>query len=79
MADFNMTFQTSENMSASFGVTSVVETGNYNNLGNKPQINDIEVVGNKTGADYNLQEKMEALTVQEVQAILYMRGVDNNG
>ena len=38
---------------------------------NKPSINTETVEGHKLGEDYNLQDKMNALTVQEVQSILY--------
>ena len=38
---------------------------------NRPQINDIELIGNKTSEQLYLQGKMNALTVQEVQSILY--------
>ena len=40
-------------------------------LVNRPQINSIELIGDKTSTDLRLQGKMDALTVQEVQTILY--------
>lgn len=43
-ADFNST----ENLNAGFGNTQIIPTGNYNDLGNKPSINEVELKGNKT-------------------------------
>lgn len=47
-------------------------TRDYDKLINHPYINEREVVGHKTGADYQLQDKMDALTVQEIERILYL-------
>ena len=41
-------------------VVEVQGTGDYNDLDNKPQINSVTLVGNKTSADLNLQEKLTA-------------------
>ena len=35
-------------------------TNDYNELENHPTINDVEVVGDKTGPDYHLQNKLTA-------------------
>lgn len=35
-------------------------TSDYNELLNHPTINEVEVVGDKTGPDYNLQNKLTA-------------------
>lgn len=37
-----------------------------------PRINNVELVGNKTGSELGLQDDMDALTVQEVEKILYI-------
>ena len=77
MADFNMTFETDNtfNMSfdgdndfnAGFENVQVVETGDYEKLSNKPRIEEVILIGNKTFKQLGL----ESMTVQEVQAILY--------
>lgn len=46
-------------------------TTNYELLSNKPSINEVTLIGNKTTEDLRLQGKMEAMTIQEVQYILY--------
>lgn len=43
-----------------FGVVTNVVTKDYNKLDNKPTINSVEVVGDKTGPDYRLQNKLIA-------------------
>ena len=59
MATFKFTFKDQKDMqasfldqgsgmSASFGSAQVIETGDYNNLTNKPSINEVELQGNKT-------------------------------
>lgn len=47
-------------------------SGDYEQLQNLPIVNDIVVQGNKVGADYKLQDKMHALTTQEIESILYL-------
>ena len=44
----------------------------YNILLDKPVINDVVVEGNKIGNDYKLQDKMDVLTPQEIEKILYL-------
>lgn len=60
------------NLNAKFGNTQIVHTDNYDDLYNKPIINDVVVQGDKVGEDYNLQDKMHALTTQEIEKILYL-------
>lgn len=45
---------------------------NYNKLDNKPSINAVTVEGDKTGADYKLQSKMDTLSQTEIERILYV-------
>lgn len=48
---------------------------NYENdkhIINRPQINDVELVGNKTSSQLKLQDHMDAMTVQEIEKILYL-------
>ena len=44
----------------------------YEQAENQPKINGETVVGDKVGADYHLQDKMDVLTVQEIERILYL-------
>ena len=44
----------------------------YEALRDKPEINAVEVIGQKLGIDYNLQDKMDVLTTQEIEKILYL-------
>ena len=44
----------------------------YNALTDKPIINDVTVQGRKRGIDYHLQDKMDVLTTQEIERILYL-------
>lgn len=45
--------------------------GDYALLENKPKINGVTVQGEKTGADYRLQDLMGAITPQEIDEIIY--------
>ena len=71
MATFKMGFESDPDLKAvfeedagakiaKFGEVVEVPTGDYNILINKPKINTVEVVGDKTGDDYNLQNKLIA-------------------
>lgn len=60
-----------QGMNASFGQTTLIETADYNKLSNKPTINTVTVEGNKLGFDYNLQDRMEAITEAEIDEIIY--------
>ena len=45
---FKAKFRTEGNLSADFGNVIQVHTDNYNDLLNKPSINEVELKGNKT-------------------------------
>lgn len=45
-------------------------TSNYNNLENKPKINNVELKDNKTSKQLGLQEEMDSLTNVEIEEIL---------
>lgn len=66
--DINETQQ----MTASFG--QVFQSGggatSYNQLTDKPEINGVQVVGNKTGAAFGLQDLMEPITAAEIDEIV---------
>ena len=48
---FKAKFRTEGNLSADFGNVIQVHTDDYNDLLNKPSINEVELVGNKTFED----------------------------
>ena len=70
----NMTanFADDERLKSDFENAYEIHTDNYDDLYNKPIINDVVVQGDKVGEDYNLQDKMHALTTQEIEKILYL-------
>ena len=72
--NFKAQFENDESFTARFGEVYKVNTGNYNDLFNKPRINAVTVEGDKTGPDYRLQNKMDILTRQEIEKILYVGG-----
>ena len=49
-----------------------VASTNYNDLINKPQINGVTLIGNKTSQEIHVQDRMDAATVAEIEAILYL-------
>ena len=51
-------------------VIEEVVTSDYEKLNNLPQINKVELLGNKTAKDLNLQEEMKPLTNLELEEIL---------
>ena len=54
------TFSSSGTMAADFGSVVQVHSDDYEDLRNKPTINSVEVVGDKAGDDYQLQNKLTA-------------------
>ena len=54
-------------------------TSNYEYLTNKPQINSVELVGNKTSSELKLQDEMEALTNTDIENLLNNQGGNKNG
>lgn len=69
---FDAAFSDRENLKAKFGEIREVSTSDYEKLFNKPSINDVELIGNKTGPELRLQNKMQELTVAEIEKILYL-------
>ena len=68
---FNASFKESGNMNASFGQVQIAETGDYNPLTNHPFINGFEVIGDKLGKDYKLQDLMTAITEQDIDNMMF--------
>ena len=60
------------NIDADLGQVTKVSTSNYEDLYNKPILNGRTIIGDKIGADYNLQDKMEEATTAEIERILYL-------
>lgn len=54
------TFSSSGTMAADFGSVVKVHSDDYEDIRNKPTINSVEVVGDKVGDDYQLQNKLTA-------------------
>ena len=48
----------------------VAGTTNYEDLNNRPFINEIEVIGRKSSKDYKLQDEMESLSNIEIEKLL---------
>lgn len=51
-------------------VIEEVVTSDYEKLNNLPQINKVELLGNKTPKELGLQEEMQALSNLEIEEIL---------
>lgn len=45
-------------------------TGDYEELINKPKINGVELIKNKTSKDLKLQDEMDSLTNMEIERLL---------
>lgn len=43
----------------------------YNKLINHPTLNGIEIIGDKTSQDYNLQEELDLVSEQDIDNIIY--------
>ena len=69
--DLNAKFLDAEQINATFGEVIRVATGNYEELNNKPKINNVEVIGSKDGEEYKLQNKMDEITEQEIDNIIF--------
>lgn len=49
----------------------IVGTNDYEKLKNKPSINDVELIGNKTSEELYLQEMMNTLSFQDIDDVLF--------
>lgn len=67
-ANFNVSLKESNQMNAGFGETQRIATGDYNDLANKPKIEDVELKGNRTLREIGV----DTLSVQEIEKILYL-------
>ena len=66
-ADFKQT----ENLTAELGEVIKVSTTDYNELFNKPQINGVTLIGNKTSEEIKVQGKMQDIQESEIDQIIY--------
>ena len=46
-------------------------TTNYEDLKNKPKINSKELIGDKSGSDLNLQDKMDRVTEHDIDIMMF--------
>lgn len=59
-----------QRQSLSGSLEKTKQNRNYSDLLNKPRINDVELDGNKTAEDLDLQKKMVAITPQQIDRII---------
>ena len=58
-------------LTGTLSVPQTTESRDYNRLTNKPKINSIELVGDKSSEDLFLQSKMEDMSLQEIDDIIF--------
>lgn len=58
--EFETVFSEDESLITNFNQAHIIQTGNYNDLSNKPEINGVVIEGEKDGEAYNLQDKLIA-------------------
>ena len=46
-------------------------TKDYRYLANKPMINSVELIGDKSGSDLNLQDKMDRVTEHDIDIMMF--------
>ena len=54
-----------------FGQVQQIHSDNYEDLYNKPQINDITLIGNKTSTQLKLQHEMQELSGSDIDDVIY--------
>lgn len=60
-----------QRQSLSGSLEKTKQNRNYSDLLNKPRINDVELVDNKTAKELGLQEEMVEMTAQDIDEILF--------
>lgn len=48
-----------------------IEDRDYNRFYNKPQINGVELIGNKLSKEIHVQDEMDRITEQNIDEIIY--------
>lgn len=46
-------------------------TTNYEAFSNKPQINDVTLIGNKTSKELHLEHELDVITPQEIDTMIF--------
>ena len=70
---FDATFSSDNSMAAGFGSTQFIEIGHYESLPDKPIINGHTIIGDKVSVDYDLQDRMDVITPQDIDNLFYGR------
>lgn len=70
---FDMTFSEPQPMAVSFRGVKVVETGDYEKLSNKPSINDVTLIGNKTFEELG-DRNLSNLEIKEIFDRIFDKG-----
>lgn len=70
----NIDFASSETLNIDIDQSRSGYTTNYNVLANKPQINNIELIGNKSSKQLGLQDTLDMAEKHDIDDILY--GID---
>ena len=65
----DMTIDRNNNINLDFGGQYC--NTNYNVLTNKPKINDVTLINNKTSEELGLQDKMDEITMQDIDNIIF--------
>ena len=65
----DMTIDRNNNINLDFGGQYC--NTNYNILTNKPKINDVTLINNKTSKELGLQDKMDEITMQDIDNIIF--------
>ena len=68
--DLRLGFEEEKSLSVGFGDHIEVAVNDYEPLKNKPQINNIELIGNKSSEELNLQDLMDSISNVELARIL---------
>lgn len=58
-------------INASISSASQGGTRDYNKLLNKPSINSVELIGNKTSAELFVQDAMDEISEQDIDTIVF--------
>ena len=59
------------NVKGSLKLPERVSTGDYNELVNRPQINNVELIGNKLSEDLGLEPTIHDITEQDIDNLIY--------
>ena len=69
--DLDFTIDDDDSLDFTIDTYINVTTTDYNELINLPYINEVKVIGHKTGPDYGLQNLMDEITPQQIDIIIY--------